>query len=166
MKKYFPDYSFNTVIVIDEKIFKTKKLLIFDIDNTLFYPETTKIDPKTQVWFKKISKKYKTICISNSKTIKQREASIKKSLNCELFITGLRKPSKELFNKVKKKYKVKSKDIVTIGDFYFTDVLFAKKNNATAILLKPFAPSENIRVSIGRLIDNTIINFLTIFIKG
>ena len=30
MKKYFPDYSFNTVIDIDEKIFKTKKLLIFD----------------------------------------------------------------------------------------------------------------------------------------
>ena len=54
---------------------------------------------------------------------------------------------------------------MTIGDFYFTDVLFAKKNNATGILVRPFAPNENFWVSIGRLIDNTIINFLTIFMK-
>ena len=165
MFKYFPDYRFNTVKDIDVKIFKNKKLLIFDIDNTLFYPETTKIDQSTINWYKKLSKKYKCICISNSQTIKQREASIKKSLNCELFITSLRKPSKELFNKVKEKYKIESKEVVTIGDFYFTDVLFAKKNNATAILVKPFAPNENLKVSLGRLIDNTIINLLTIFIK-
>ncbi len=165
MIKYCPDYIFNSVKDIDEKILENKKLIIFDIDNTLFYPETTNIDKSIINWYKKFSKKHKSICISNSKTIKQREAAIKKAINCELFITGLRKPSKELFNKVTKNYKVESKDIVTIGDFYFTDVLFAKKNNATGILVRPFAPNENFWVSIGRLIDNTIINFLTIFMK-
>ena len=103
-----PTYSYKNVMKINPINFKEKELLIFDIDNTLFYPESTKIDPKVEKWFKKASKSNKCICLSNSNTIKQREKEIKKILGCDIFISSRKKPSKKAFQRSTAKIQGKS----------------------------------------------------------
>jgi uncharacterized protein len=157
-----PTYSYKNVMKINPINFKEKELLIFDIDNTLFYPESTKIDPKVEKWFKKASKCNKCICLSNSNTIKQREKEIKKILGCDIFISSRKKPSKKLFKEVQQKYKVKASKMVMIGDMHLTDVLFGNRGGATTIHVKPFAKEKLSRIVIGRMFEKLLLLLLLI----
>tara|TARA_Y100000310_G_scaffold344708_2_gene458943 strand:+ start:754 stop:1242 length:489 start_codon:yes stop_codon:yes gene_type:complete len=155
MSKLRPDFIFENVTKIDPKIFEDKKLIIFDIDNTLFYPESTRIKKETIRWFRELKKEHKCICFSNSNTIEERANGIKEMLSCDLHLSQHKKPSKKLFKEIKRIYKVrKAKDIVVIGDAHLTDILFANRNGATSVLVKPFAPEPLLSVRIGRRIEN------------
>ena len=156
MKTIFPDYEFEDVTKIDENLFKNKDLIILDIDNTLVYPETTKIREDIQKWFQKINKKYKCVCFSNSLTIKKRKNEIKSQLNCDFYISRNKKPSKKLFKKIILRYNARPEKTLVIGDFRFTDVLFGNLNNATTILVKPFSHLESKKIRILRKIENFI----------
>src|SRR3989344_8095754 len=121
----YPQYSYRDVTDIDIHVFEGKKLLLFDIDNTLFYSETTNIRKDILLWFKKIPKKYKVVCFSNSFSIDTRRAKIQEILGCEVYKSNERKPSKKLFQEITTHYRVSARNVVVIGDFHFTDVLFA-----------------------------------------
>src|SRR3989338_7701425 len=133
----YPAYTFKDVTEIDPKVLEGKKLLIFDIDNTLFYSETTKIRKDIIQWFHRIHKKYPCVCFSNSFSIRKRKEAIEKTLACAVYLSKYKKPSLDLFQEITGKYKVHAKDVVVIGDFHFTDVLFANRNNATSVLVRP-----------------------------
>jgi len=156
MVKFKPDYKFQDVTKINPKIFKNKKLLIFDIDNTLFYPETEDIRDDIKEWFKKINQNYNCLILSNSNTIKQRAPQIRKLLHCKIHFSHLKKPSKTLFKEIEAEYKVEAKDIVMIGDLIFSDILFGNRNKATTILVQPLGNDNKFKVKIARYIQNII----------
>ncbi|MBS3163046.1 HAD-IIIA family hydrolase [Candidatus Woesearchaeota archaeon] len=159
MKKWIPHYEFDDVTKIDENLFKDKELIIFDIDNTLFYPETTHIKPEFKEWFLKINKKYKCICFSNSFTIEKRKNEIIKQIGCELFMSKHKKPSKKLFNEILEKYSVHKNKVLVVGDFRFTDIWFGKRSGGITILVKPFG-KESFKIRLLRFLENIIIKLI------
>lgn len=158
MKTIFPNYEFENVTKIDENLLKNKDLIILDIDNTLVYPETTKIRDDIKKWFLKINKKYKCVCFSNSLTIKKRKNEIKSQLNCDFYISRNKKPSRKLFQNIIIRYNAKPEKTLVIGDFRFTDILFGNLNNATTILVKPFSKEESKKIRFLRKVENFIAN--------
>ena len=159
MKNFQPNHSFANVLEIDKRIFRGKELIIFDIDNTLFFPETTKINPEILTWFKKLKKNHNCICFSNSKTIAERKDAISSLLKCDIFMSDHRKPSKKLFKEITGKYSVNPNKVVVIGDMRFTDILFGNRNNATTILVRPMSTKELFSVRIARVIEFAISAF-------
>ncbi len=160
MKSLIPDYEFDDVTKIDLGIFEGMELIIFDVDNTLVYAETANIRKDIMDWFQRINKKYKCVCVSNSRTITKRKDEIVKKLECELYISQSKKPSKQLFREIVKKYNADPKKIIVIGDFRFTDVLFGNRSGAKTILVKPFGSDSSKKVKILRKLENIIIKIL------
>lgn len=156
MRNLIPDYKFDDVTKIDDIVFSGVDLIIFDIDNTLVYSETTEIRDDIVKWFKRINKKYKCICFSNSHTIKKRQKEIIEKLGCELYISRNKKPSRHLFREIIEKYNVKPEKVIVVGDFRFTDVLFGKRSGAKAVLVKPFGSDKSKRVKILRKLENIL----------
>lgn len=154
-KFFLPNFRFKNVSQIDPKIFKYSDLLIFDIDNTLFFPETIKINKETLEWFSKIRKKYRCICLSNSNTIIKRRPKIEKILGCEVFLSDRKKPSKKLFLEIKKSFPA-AKNIFIIGDRIFPDILFGNLNGAVTILVDIISKKERIYIMIARFIEKII----------
>jgi HAD superfamily phosphatase (TIGR01668 family) len=159
MKNLIPDYEFEDVTKIDEKIFSGVELIIFDIDNTLFFPETTEIREDIREWFLVMNQKYKCVCFSNSPTISERKMSIIEKIKCELYISHNKKPSKHLFNDIVEKYNAKPEKVIVIGDFRMTDILFGKRSGAKTILVKPFG-KEKKRIRIFRKIENLLLKLV------
>lgn len=154
MKTLAPDYTFENVLAIDTKLFQGKDLLIFDVDNTLFYPESTIIKPDILEWFKDVQKRYRCICFSNSPTIQKRKEMITPLLGCEIFISPYKKPSKKLFRQIVRQYHVDPKHVVVIGDMRMTDVLFGKRNQALTILVKPMSRKERLSLRVIRTLED------------
>lgn len=159
----YPRYIFQDVTHIDPKVLKGKKLLIFDIDNTLFYSESTKTRKDILVWFKKTHTKYPCVCFSNSFSIRKRKPILEKTLGCRIFLSKHKKPSRELFQEISKSYKVVAQDIAVIGDFHFTDVLFANRNHASSILVRPIGGERRISLMFARVVENFILHILGFF---
>ncbi len=159
----YPEYIFKDVTHINPKIMKGKKLFIFDIDNTLFYSETTVIREDILHWFKATHKKYPCICFSNSFSIQKRKPVLEKTLGCKVFISTHKKPSKELFQEIVQEYKVQAKDVLVIGDFHFTDVLFANRNHASSVLVRPLGGEKKLSLWFARVIENMLLFILALF---
>lgn len=156
MSNFAPDYAFANVLSIDKRLFRGKELIIFDVDNTLFYPESTKIRPEILFWFKNVNKKYQCVCLSNSYTIQQRKDAISSILGCEIFMSDYRKPSKKLFRQIVRKYHVDPEKVLVIGDMRLTDVLFGNRNNATTILVKPMSTKELFSIRVARTFEGLL----------
>ncbi|MBI3631683.1 MAG: YqeG family HAD IIIA-type phosphatase [Candidatus Staskawiczbacteria bacterium] len=148
--KIIPSYRFSKLINIDANIFLDKNLIIFDLDNTLIFSESTETKPEIVDWFQKINKNYRCVCLSNSRTIKKRKDKISKLLGCEIFLSKFKKPSKKLFENIEKAYNVKSSEIIIVGDRVFTDILFGNLNGAKTVLVNPINSKENILIKIIR----------------
>ena len=160
----YPDYTFKDVTHIDPKVFVGKKLIILDIDNTLFYSETTTIRKDILHWFKGLKKQHRVVCFSNSFTIKERRPMIEYILSCEVYMSKDRKPSRRLFQAISKRYRVSAKDVVVVGDFHFTDVLFANRSNATSVLVRPIGNDRTFTLILARILENVIL-FLLSFVS-
>lgn len=166
MFSIFPDYEYKTITEIPEEIFTGKKLLIFDVDNTLFYPETMRIREDILLWFSSLRKKYHCICVSNSLTIKERKQGIEKILTCSIFLSSHKKPSKKLFLEILERYKVPSEDIAIIGDLRLTDVFFGNRNHISTILVSPLTHDELFSIRVSRALENSLVFFLGLFSLG
>ena len=163
IKNLLPDYKFQNLLNIDIGLFSNSDLIIFDIDNTLIFPETIETKKEIIGWFNKIKNKYFCLCLSNSKTINKRAEEISKLLDCEIFLSNDKKPFKKLFEKIKGKYNLKDKKIIVIGDRIFTDVLFGNLNGAITILVNPLTNKESILTKIARKLENFILYFFNFF---
>ena len=157
MKNLFPDHEFRDVTEIDEKIFEGKDLLVFDIDNTLFYPETTETRQDVLDWFRQIRDKYHCVCLSNSHTILQRRDTLTKILGCNIFISQHKKPSRKLFRHLQRVYRVPASKIAIIGDMRLTDIFFGNRHNATTVLVHPLSKEKLRRIALARRIENFLV---------
>lgn len=165
IKNLLPDYRFTKVTEISRDFFEEAKLVIFDVDNTLFLSETTKIEKEVFNWFDPINQKYNCICLSNSSTINKRKEEISELLGCEIFLSRRKKPSKKLFEEIKKKFKLNSNDkVFVVGDRILTDVLFGNRNGAVTVLVDPISrKDELLAIKIIRAFENFILSFLKFF---
>ena len=160
MKHLFPSFTFKDVTAIDKKLFRKKKLLIFDIDNTLFYPESTDIRSDILSWFKRIQKKYRCICVSNSHTIRKRKETIEQILGVPLFLSSWKKPSSRLLAEIQKVYPFAPEEMLVIGDMRFTDILFGNRHKIPTILVTPLTKDELLSIRIIRKIENGIVRIV------
>lgn len=164
LKNFFPDYNFKNLFKINTNFLLNSDLIIFDLDNTLVFPETTETKKEVLDWFFKIKSKKICLCLSNSRTIKKREKKISNLLGCEVFISDWKKPSKKLFREIQKKYNLSNNNkIIVVGDRIFPDVLFGNLNGATTILVGPLTLKENILSKISRKLENSFIYLLKLF---
>jgi len=155
-KIFFPDYRFKKITDIKSDVLPKDSLLIFDIDNTLFFPETTQTKKEIVDWFSEIKNRYQCICLSNSDTIRKRKDEIEKTLNCRLFISNRKKPSRKLFSEIKKEFP-SVKNFVVIGDRVFPDVLFGKLNDAETVLVGILSKKEKPIIRVVRIIEKIFI---------
>lgn len=172
MKKRFvenllPDYEFVKVTKISQDFFVGATLIIFDVDNTLFFSETTVIEKEIIDWFSQIIKKYNCVCLSNSSSMAKRKEKISELLGCEVFLSRRKKPSKKLFEEIRKKFKLNNNDkVFVIGDRVLTDVLFGNRNNAITVLVEPLSRKEEpLVIKIMRIFENFSLLFLKFFNK-
>ena len=161
-----PDYRFKNLIGIDAVLFSGSGLIIFDVDNTLVFPETTETKAEVIEWFKEMKKEHRCLCLSNSRTISKREKRISQVFDCEFFLSKNKKPSKKLFKEIKKKFSFPCSEIVVVGDRVFSDILFGNRSGATTILVEPLTCKEKILTKIFRKTENFIIHCLKPFVKN
>jgi phosphatidylglycerophosphatase GEP4 len=155
-----PDYFAARVADIDPRFLSQHDVVLWDIDNTLFVPETTEVDPIGLAFFEKINRGRVFVCLSNSRTIAQREGTIKQLLGCELFISRYQKPSSALFAELSRRFQLDGKRVAMIGDRRITDVLFGNRHDLTTILVDPFSRRESLGVQFMRSLENLAALFL------
>lgn len=157
MKCIIPKYIFKSVLEIKPEFFSSSDLVIFDIDDTLFFPETTRTKEEIINWFNKVKEKTRCICVSNSRTIKKRQKAIEEILNCSIFLSKHKKPSRKLFREIKEKYFPNSENVFVVGDKIFPDVLFGNLGKATTILVGGISEKEKLLYKIARKIEKTLL---------
>lgn len=137
MKFFLPSFKYKKIIDISGDIFLGSELLIFDLDNTLVYPETIKTKKEIIDWFFKINAKYNCVIISNSGSFPKRAKKVSEIFNCSVFVSRHKKPFPALFYELEKKYKFKKDKVFVIGDRVLTDVLFGNINGTASVLTSP-----------------------------
>ena len=158
MIKYFlPKFNFSKITDIDQHFFMGAELIIFDIDNTLIFPETTKTKQEIVDWFSQIKNRYNCICLSNSRTIFKRHKKISEVLGCKIFLSKHKKPFSKLFKEIKNQYGLKDIKVFVVGDRIFTDILFGNLNGAITILVKPLTEKENFFIKIIRHVEKFLL---------
>lgn len=165
VKSFIPQYHFSDVTEIEEKVFAGKELLVFDIDNTLFYPESTVIRKDILAWLQELKKKYRCIGLSNSFTLKKRRDKIEKILGIPVFGGASKKPSKKLFRLLQDVYPYKAKNMVMIGDMRLTDVWFGNRNGMHTVLVDPLADEVLFILKVERIFENFLVWFLSFFLR-
>ena len=158
-KIFLPDYRFKKITEISSDFFSGAGLIVFDVDNTLVFSETTEAKKEIVDWFCEINNRYRCVCVSNSRTIKQRQEKIEKLLGCGLFLSRRKKPSKKLFAEITGKYNLGGGRVFVVGDRIFTDILFGNLNGAATVLVNPLSNRENILIKITRVSENLILFF-------
>ncbi len=151
-----PDYEYDDIVDIDDALLKGKNLIIFDVDNTLVFPETTTSKKKIIKWVRKRAKEYTCVCVSNSKTIATRARKIERLVGCKVIISRHKKPWNGLFRDIERVQPVVPKKTVLIGDRILTDILFGNAHGMTTILVKRFATREKVSTKILRAFEATI----------
>lgn len=152
-----PDYRFKKITDITPEFFRGAELIILDLDNTLVFLDTTKTKQEIVDWLTVIKKQYHCVIFSNSFSFFKRAPEISKLFDCELFLSKSKKPFKNLFWQMQKKYHVDNDKIFVVGDRLFTDVLFGKRNGVKTILIDPLNSKENIIIALVRKLENLIL---------
>ena len=164
IKNLLPDYEFSKATEISQVFFTGADLVIFDVDNTLFFSETAETKKEIIDWFLQINQKYNCIFLSNSPTIAERKEKISELLKCEVFLSRRKKPSKKLFEEIKKRFKLNNSDkIFVVGDRVLTDVLFGNINGAVTVLVGPLNNKEKFFIRIERILENFMLLIMKFF---
>lgn len=159
--KILPDFTSRDLTTLSLSFFTPYKLLIFDLDNTLVYPETIKSTPEICAWFSSIAAHKTCLLVSNSPSRAARRFSLKKLFNCPVYQGKYKKPSKKIIKQICSQYQLKSAEILIVGDRLFTDVLLGKRTGAYTLLVDPLdAQAEKFYIRWVRNIENII---LTVF---
>lgn len=108
-----------------------KKALLFDLDNTIIDYHQTKLDVKRIEFLNELEKDFKILIISNS-FHKRVYGAVGHHFE---FVAFARKPLKSGFKKAMKKLRVKSDEIVMIGDQLMTDIFGGNRAGFYTILV-------------------------------
>ena len=157
--KYTPYDCFENIYLIDyDKLsLDNKKVIIFDLDNTIM-PYHIKRPTQKIIDFMQSLKDKGFIVILLSNSPKKRIEVIGELLGIDYFYRAM-KPFKKGYKEVLSKYKDYKKDeFVCIGDQLITDVFGARRVGIDCILVKPiFLDNEHWYTKINRMNERRII---------
>ncbi len=159
--KYYSRYD---KIHFDE--LRDKKLIIFDLDNTLVAHDV--FAPPTEiVEFIKCVKDLGFMVVIASNNKKARVSKFCKELQVDSYHFSL-KPFPFVFSKIKKKYQVAKQEMILVGDQLLTDILGAKIFGIDCILVNQIVKKDITYTKVNRKLETIIFNRLekSGFIKG
>lgn len=155
--KIYPDLYLNNVKEITLEILRENKIkgLILDVDNTLIDFDKNLLEGAKQ-WCDNLKQNNIKICIlSNTNKVKKVE-KVAKILDLE-YIYFAHKPNKKGFYKAQKLLGLEAKEIATVGDQVFTDVLGGNKVGMFTILTKPIDKRDILITKVKRPFEKLII---------
>lgn len=130
------------------------KCLIFDLDNTLGLIDNKKCPMKTKKLIQKLQDDFLILIISNN--TKRRVSPYLKDLRIGGISYGL-KPSTIGLRRIKRKYNLKKKEMVMIGDQIVTDILAGNRFKIMTILVDPLGLKDLKITGLNRKIESKII---------
>ncbi|HCC08085.1 MAG TPA: YqeG family HAD IIIA-type phosphatase [Clostridiales bacterium] len=157
LRKLKPDIYVDTVHMVDYHKLKEEgiKGLIFDIDNTLITYEEDMPNDKTHELFERLRQMEFTISfVSNGP--KRRVDKFNVRLNFNACHRAM-KPLIINLSKVIGEMKMKTSEVVIIGDQLFTDVLAGNRIGIKTILVNPIKPKDSIVERVKRNIENKLL---------
>ncbi len=131
------------------------KCLIFDLDNTLGLISHKRCPDETRELIKKLKKDFDIVICSNNNTRRL------KPYMEELGVDGVSwslKPSIRGLIKIKRKYKLKKKEMCIIGDQIVTDIVAGKRYRIKTVLVDPMGVKDLKITALNRIIENYIVN--------
>ena len=147
-------------------LFFDTNLIIFDLDNTLVFPETCVSINETVEFVRQIAKVRQCVILTNSKSATKRGRDIQKLFNCEIFLSDNQKPFSSLFRELKDRYSINSGRTVIVGDRIFSDILFGNLNGLKTILVEPMTKEESFAEASKRTLENLSVQILRFFLKN
>lgn len=163
MNKYLPTSLAMSVYDIDFVTLyaEGKKVILFDLDNTIASYEDTKPTTK-QIALNEMLRKigYKIYIVSNN-----HEKRVKEFTNAfyvDGYLVLARKPFTNRINKFIKKNNLIKEEIIMVGDQLLTDIACANKLSVTSILVKSISrKTEKWYTKINRLREKKVIKKLS-----
>jgi len=130
---YIPKFHYKSINEISFSKIKelNKKVILFDLDNTLLPYHLNELDEEAKIFLNNLEKSFLVVFISNS-TKKRVEKALDGQFN---FIAFALKPLQRGFRKAMKKFNFKAEDAMMIGDQILTDICGANKANIDTILV-------------------------------
>lgn len=158
MSIFKPTIYRKNIFEIDYQKLKEKGItcLIFDLDNTLGLIDQKKCPVKVKKLLRRLQKDF--LILINSNNTKSRLEPYLKELGIGGFSFGL-KPSTRNLRKIKKKYNLKKKEMVMIGDQLVTDILSGNKFNIMTILVDPLGEKDLKITGLNRKVEAKIISY-------
>ena len=155
--KLYPDLYLTNIKEVTLELLKENKIkgLILDVDNTLIDFDKNLIEGAKE-WCDNLKQNNIKICIlSNTNKVKKVE-KVARILDLE-YIYFAHKPNKKGFYKAQDLLGLKVKEIATVGDQIFTDVLGGNKVGMFTILTKPIDERDILITKIKRPFEKLVI---------
>ena len=156
MNLFLPKIYKKNIYEIDYEKLKQKGItcLIFDLDNTLGLISNKRCPLKTRRLIKKLQEDFLVLIVSNN--TRRRIKPYLKDLNVG-GVSNSFKPSTMGLRKIAKKYNLKKKEMVMIGDQVVTDILSGNRFKIMTILVDPLGEKDLKITGLNRKIEAKII---------
>lgn len=130
------------------------KFLIFDLDNTLGLVNEVVCSEKIKLFINKLSNDFKIIIASNNNY--ERVLKFIDNLNVSI-ISSAMKPSRKIYQYMRKNYTKNMQEVCIIGDQIVTDILSGNRFGMMSILVDPLGEKDLKITSFNRFLENKII---------
>ncbi len=156
MKNFKPTKYYKDIFSIDYNKLKEEgiKCLIFDLDNTLALISEKECPKKTQKLIKSLQDDFMVFIISNN--VANRIEPYKRRLGVDAVSLAM-KPLTFGLARLRKKYNLKKKEMIMIGDQLVTDIISGKSFNIKTILVDPLGDKDLKITGLNRRIENIIV---------
>ena len=156
MGLFTPDYLFSGVTQITPAFCQSKGYagLILDIDNTLTRHNAQELSPQVAQWLKELQEE-KIRCILLSNNHPPRVEPFARKLGLDFVCQG-KKPLPQGYRRAGKALELPSKQILAVGDQFFTDVLGANLAGLAVALCVPIEPETHGFLHIKRVLERPL----------
>ena len=157
MRNLYPDEEARSAYEIDyETLYRQGyRGIIYDIDNTLVYPDAPADDASVSFIKKLKEMGFKVTVVSNNG--KSRVSSFADAVGAEAVWKAL-KPRRYGYEKAMEIMGTDASTTLFVGDQLFTDIWGAKRLGIHAILTQPFTLDEEIQIRFKRLLERPILS--------
>ncbi len=157
MKRFYPDFRFNSVSDIKADFFAENNIgfAILDIDNTLVSYKTKRADGTARDFLKMLENLgVKYAFVSNNH--KKRVELFAKDFDAP-FVSNAAKPFTLGIGRAMRKIGAKKDKTVLIGDQVFTDVYAGKRAGIKTIMVNPIEAKETPFFSVKRYFERVVL---------
>ena len=158
--KFLPYDVYESIYSIDydKLLSENRKIIVFDLDNTIMPYHIKKPTEKVVTFMASLEEKgFKCIVMSNNH--KKRISRIGNALGID-YMYGAKKPLSFGYNKLFKKYPdMQKENFICVGDQIITDVFGARRVGLDCILVKPLLlDNEHWYTKLNRITERRIID--------